>query len=249
MVDVNRLRAGNVTSAERVMEGPSGSQRGPALPRVDTFLEAKLHPPAVRSKWVPRERLLLTLERSVSELSADLDGGSGRIRQDHCRRAVARPADRAEPGVGRARRRRQRPGQVLDPHRHGPRASRLRVRRRERTSLVAQHRDDITDGLLPEIVNALAEAPSPVLLALDDYHFIRSRACHEQVDFLIEHLPPPASALITDPGRSGPASGPSARRPSARRDPRRSASPSIVTRRRPCCGSRTSSCPPSPCPS
>ena len=63
-------------------------------------------------------------------------------------------------------------------------------------SLVAQHRDDITNGLLPQIVNALAGAPSPVLLALDDYHFIRARACHEQVDFLIEHLPPAASALI-----------------------------------------------------
>ena len=35
-----------------------------------------------------------------------------------------------------------------------------------------------------------------VLLALDDYHFIRARACHEQVDFLIEHLPPTASVLI-----------------------------------------------------
>ena len=40
--------------------------------------------------------------------------------------------------------------------------------------LVAAHSGDITNGLLPEIVNALAEAPVPILLALDDYHFVRA---------------------------------------------------------------------------
>ena len=100
-------------------------------------------------------------------------------------------------------------------------------------SLVAQHRDDITNGLLPEIVNALAGAPSPVLLALDDYHFIRARACHEQVDFLIEHLPPAASALIMT--RADPALH-LGRLRAARQlaEIRAIGWPSIVTRRRPC---------------
>ena len=48
----------------------------------------------------------------------------------------------------------------------------------------------------PEVVNALAAAPVPVVLALDDYHFIRSTTCHEQIDLLIEHLPSAASLLI-----------------------------------------------------
>ena len=70
-------------------------------------------------------------------------------------------------------------------------------------SLVTRHRADITSGLLPELVNSLAGARVSILLALDDYHFIRSAACHEQVDFLIEHLPAAAAVLIlsrTDPG-------------------------------------------------
>ncbi|MFI5428553.1 hypothetical protein [Aeromicrobium sp. UC242_57] len=41
------------------------------------------------------------------------------------------------------------------------------------------------------------------MLVLDDFHVIRDAACHRQVEFLIEHLPPRAHLVIltrSDPG-------------------------------------------------
>ena len=44
--------------------------------------------------------------------------------------------------------------------------------------------------LLTTLINDLAEAPQPVLLALDDYHVIRSPEVHGALTFLLDHLPP-----------------------------------------------------------
>lgn len=177
------------------MGGPSGSQREPALPRVDAFLEAKLHPPGVRAKWVRRERLLLTLEQSVmgcplTLIAAPAGYGKTTVVAQWIGQLAGRPV--AWVAIDAA---------DNDPVRFWTHV----VTALERAGcsfdggaagLVATHRDNITEGLLPGIVNALSDAPSRVLLALDDYHFIRSGACHEQVNFLVEHLPPPASVLI-----------------------------------------------------
>jgi LuxR family maltose regulon positive regulatory protein len=43
--------------------------------------------------------------------------------------------------------------------------------------------------LLTTLINDLAEAPQPVLLALDDYHVIRSPAVHDALAFLLDHRP------------------------------------------------------------
>ena len=38
----------------------------------------------------------------------------------------------------------------------------------------------------------------PVVLVLDDYHVIKERSCHDQIAFLLSHLPPTAQiTLIT----------------------------------------------------
>ena len=45
--------------------------------------------------------------------------------------------------------------------------------------------------------------PDDIVLVLDDFHFVQSPACHEQVQFLIAHLPPQAHLVIVtraDPG-------------------------------------------------
>jgi len=55
------------------------------------------------------------------------------------------------------------------------------------------------------VVAALLEAigeRKDVILALDDYHLIESRAIHEAVSFLVEHLPPNAHLVIA--GRADP---------------------------------------------
>ncbi|MEO7910297.1 MAG: hypothetical protein ABIV47_11670, partial [Roseiflexaceae bacterium] len=50
--------------------------------------------------------------------------------------------------------------------------------------------------LLTTLINDLAEASQPVLLALDDYHVITAPAVHEALIFLLEHLPPTLHLVI-----------------------------------------------------
>jgi LuxR family maltose regulon positive regulatory protein len=50
--------------------------------------------------------------------------------------------------------------------------------------------------VLPMLANELAALSAPVILVLDDYHMIRERRCHEQIRFLLEHLPPSAQIVI-----------------------------------------------------
>ena len=52
------------------------------------------------------------------------------------------------------------------------------------------------------LANELAALSAPAVLVLDDYHVIRDRGCHEQVEFLLLHLPPTVQiVLITRPIR------------------------------------------------
>jgi LuxR family maltose regulon positive regulatory protein len=48
---------------------------------------------------------------------------------------------------------------------------------------------DFAGTLLPRLLNELAALPEPIVLVLDDYHVIKDRDCHDQVDFLLLHLP------------------------------------------------------------
>ena len=49
---------------------------------------------------------------------------------------------------------------------------------------------DLKGDVLPSLLNELVVLAEPLVLVLDDYHVIRSQAIHEQLDFLIERLPP-----------------------------------------------------------
>ena len=164
-------------------------------PRLDAFLEAKLHPPAARTKWVLRDRLMQALERSATDFPLTL---------------VAAPA-----GYGKTTAVAQWLDQVTerslawvsldaadnDPVRMWTHVAAALERAKcvfvgGAAGLVAAHSSEIADGLLPEIVNALADAPVPILLVLDDYQFVRADECHQQMDSFIEHLPPDAAMLI-----------------------------------------------------
>jgi LuxR family transcriptional regulator, maltose regulon positive regulatory protein len=61
---------------------------------------------------------------------------------------------------------------------------------------------DVTETVLPILVNELAALSAPVVLVLDDYHMIKERTCHDQIAFLLLHLP--ASAQIVLITRSDP---------------------------------------------
>jgi LuxR family maltose regulon positive regulatory protein len=50
--------------------------------------------------------------------------------------------------------------------------------------------------ILTQLVNALAVSRDEVVLALDDYHVIESTQIHEELGFLLDHLPPSLHLLI-----------------------------------------------------
>jgi LuxR family maltose regulon positive regulatory protein len=56
---------------------------------------------------------------------------------------------------------------------------------------------DVTDTVLTSLVNKLAAFSAPVVLVLDDYHVIRERSIHDQLAFLLLHLPSSAVIVIT----------------------------------------------------
>ena len=56
---------------------------------------------------------------------------------------------------------------------------------------------EFTATVLPSLVNALTALGGPVVLVLDDYHVITERACHQQLNFLLAHLPSSVQLVLT----------------------------------------------------
>src|SRR5205085_12650641 len=57
-------------------------------------------------------------------------------------------------------------------------------------------RESLAGIILRRLVSKLSRAQLPVVLVLDDYHLIKDRGCHEQLRFLIAHLPAPAQLVL-----------------------------------------------------
>jgi len=51
-------------------------------------------------------------------------------------------------------------------------------------------------SLLTSLINDLAALPASCILVLDDYHLIQTMPIHQQLAFLLEHLPPQAHLVI-----------------------------------------------------
>jgi LuxR family maltose regulon positive regulatory protein len=54
----------------------------------------------------------------------------------------------------------------------------------------------LPESLLAALVNELAALSAPVVVALDDYQLISNLECHEQMAFLLTHLPPTAQIVL-----------------------------------------------------
>ncbi len=63
------------------------------------------------------------------------------------------------------------------------------------TALRAQTHD-IAGSVLPILLNELAAVSAPVVLVLDDYHEIKNGICHDQIEFLLRHLPTSAQIVL-----------------------------------------------------
>ncbi len=55
---------------------------------------------------------------------------------------------------------------------------------------------DITGVLIPALVNELAALTVPAVLVLDDYHSISEPTCHEQMAFMVHHLPAAVQVVL-----------------------------------------------------
>jgi len=51
--------------------------------------------------------------------------------------------------------------------------------------------------VLTSLLNDVAALPRRTMLVLDDYHLVRSRAVHDALGFLLDHLPPAAQLVIS----------------------------------------------------
>ncbi len=55
---------------------------------------------------------------------------------------------------------------------------------------------NLVDDVLPPLINELTNLPAETVLVLDDYHLIRNDEIHEQIAFLVEHLPSAHSLVV-----------------------------------------------------
>jgi LuxR family maltose regulon positive regulatory protein len=180
----------------------SGREQGVAARAVDPFLEAKLHPPSVRADWVDRARLLRQLEAAtrcpITLIAAPAGYGKTTL--------VAQ-------WLASAREPRVTAWVSLDSSDNDPGRLWTHVAtalQRAGCSLGAgtgqspyTHVRSPVDRLLATMVSSLAAMPRDVVILLDDFHFLHEPACHSQVEFLVENLPPQAHLVIitrADPG-------------------------------------------------
>ncbi len=61
------------------------------------------------------------------------------------------------------------------------------------TSMLQSLQSPAIESILTHLINALTDIPQDFVLVLDDYHLVRAPAIHQQLTFLLEHLPPPPS--------------------------------------------------------
>ncbi len=170
-------------------------------PLVDPLLEAKLSRPPTREEWVERTRLLESLDNAAKRPVV----------------LMAAPA-----GFGKT----TLVAQWLDSHRREP-AAWVSVDSRDNdpvrlwthvamaldragcsptedvTAFMAARGGEVIAGVLPQLIQAMAEMREDLAILLDDFHLLQDAACHQQVEFLVEHLPPQVHLVIitrADPG-------------------------------------------------
>ena len=178
-------------------------------------METKLHAPALRQEWVQREDLVGYLAGCSSSrlVLVDAPAGFGKtiaVAQWAASMIEDRPfawvsLDRGDDDPARLWLH-----VVSALQRACPQFSSEDILRALHSPI-----PDISGTVLPGLANKLAELPAPVVVVLDDYHVISDHSCHDQVAFLLSHLPAGVQRQPVHrrlPGRRGA-------EPPARRDP------------------------------
>ena len=158
-------------------------------------IETKLHAPAARNEWVEREELLGYLGGVTASLVlVDAPAGFGKTTLVAQWRAVQSESRSfawisLDPGDND-------PGRlwwhvVCALQRACPKLDAGAVLGALRAQV-----PDIAGTVLPLLVNDLDALGEPVVLVLDDYHVIGARGCHDQIAFLLLHLPPAVQLVL-----------------------------------------------------
>jgi LuxR family maltose regulon positive regulatory protein len=163
----------------------------------DVPLETKLHAPVARKEWVKRQELVDYLAGAKARLVL-IDAPAGFGKTTLVAQWRSSPTENRSFGWVSLDPGDNDPGRlwrhiVSAVHRARPDFGADTVLRTLRTRT-----PDFAGEFLPLLVNELAALPEPVVLVLDDYHVIKERSCHDQVAFLLRHLPSTVQvALIT----------------------------------------------------
>jgi len=185
------------TGAPEPLSMRAGSPRMPG-----PLLEAKLHSTPVRENWVLRRRLVDQLDRAggrpVVLVAAPAGFGKTTLLALWLESS---PVPRTTAWV------------TLDPADDDPvRLWTYLAAALERAgcplgpgsaAFVAANAGEIMTRVVPWLLTSLTAVPESVVIVLDDFHFVREQACHDQVAFLVEHLPPDCQVVIatrSDPG-------------------------------------------------
>ena len=168
---------------------------------VDAFLDARLTRPQVRPDWVERDRLLDRLDDAVTKpltlLAAPAGFGKTTVLAQWLERRTSGRACWVTLDAGDNDPARLWSHLAIALERAGclqwPRGA----------AFVAASSADIAGTVLPQLVADLAANQDSVVILLDDFHFVHASDCHEQVELLVQHLPPHVHLLIatrSDPG-------------------------------------------------
>lgn len=197
LIKLERVRRGTDLDAGERPEQHLGAV--PAVPRarvgLDVPIETKLHAPNVRAEWVQRPGLIDYLARAPARLVlVGAPAGFGKttlVAQWRASTEENRPfawvsLDRADDDPSRLWWYTVGALQRACPEFNGEAILReLRVQA-----------PDVAGTVLPLLANELAALATPVVLVLDDYHVIKERSCHDQIAFLLAHLPPSAQIVL-----------------------------------------------------
>ncbi len=168
---------------------------------VDSFLEPKLHPPPTREHWVERTRLLDRLDHATHQPVTLVAAPAGYGKTTLVSQWLARGSGPSAAWIS------------LDAGDNDPARLWTHVAaalQRAGCDLAADaaasmpsNSGELVTGVLPTMINALAAMPEDLIILFDDFHVLHEPACRDDVEFLVENLPPQAHLMIitrADPG-------------------------------------------------
>jgi LuxR family maltose regulon positive regulatory protein len=183
-------------------EQRSEAQPATTDPLVDPLLDAKLNRPPTRADWVERVRLLKVLDHAAQRPIVLVAAPAGFGKTTLVTQWLA--SNRGPPVAAWI---------SLDAQDNDPVLLWTHIAlaleqagcllKDDVTTFMAAHAGEVIAAVLPHLLQAMADMENDLIILLDDFHLLQDPACHNQIEFLVQHLPPRAHLMIitrADPG-------------------------------------------------